>query len=129
MVSEDSGVNRVEMLEFTGQIDRRVSRVEHEIDALISVKKWLMGMVMLAILQLSGFVYGYGSMNERLDNTVDAVKEAAKDRYYRTDALALERNLRREMAEVKTLMLEKATSQTNYVLSIERRLSKLEDIK
>lgn len=129
MGSEDKGVDRIEMLEFTGQIDRRVSRVEHEIDALIGVKKWLMGMVMLAILQLSGFVYGYGSMNERLENTVVAVKEAAKDRYYRSEALSMERNLRREIAEVKSLMLEKSTSQTNYVLSIERRLSKLEDKK
>ena len=118
-----------ELFEFTGQIDRRITRVETEVDNLLSIKKWVMGLVAIFIVQLMGFVYGYGGMAERLDNTVTAVELSAADRFYRSEAITLENNLRREIGDMKKLMLERRDNMNNRMNSLEKRLDKVEDTK
>ena len=88
------------------QINTRLSRVELEVDNLVGIKKWVMSIFIVFIIQLVGFVYGYGGMSNQLNTVTDAVQIAAKDRFYRTEAIAMELNLRREITRLENLVLK-----------------------
>ena len=88
------------------QINTRLSRVELEVDNLIGIKKWVMSIFLVFIIQLVGFFYGYGGMSNQLNTVTAAVQVAAKDRFYRTEAVALDINLRREITRLENLVLK-----------------------
>jgi phosphodiesterase/alkaline phosphatase D-like protein len=92
----DSDLNPGE-LNALAQVTTRLNRIEMEMDGLVSVKKWVMSLVAIFIVQMGGFIYGYGGMSERLENTVEIVRANTADRFYRTEAITLESSLRREI--------------------------------
>jgi predicted sugar kinase len=95
--NEGLGVTKDELILFTSQVGARLNRIEVEIESLVSVKKWVMSLVAVLVLQFGGFIYGYGGMSERLENTVLAVRSNNDNRFQRSEAIALENTIRREM--------------------------------
>ena len=83
------------------QINTRLARVELEIDNFVGIKKWVISILFIFVIQLVGFFYGYGGMSNQLDTVTDNVKIAAKDRYYRTEAVAMELNVRRDLGRLE----------------------------
>lgn len=124
--SEGPIVNREELLQFHHQIDTRIARVENELDNLVSIKKWVMSLVLIFILQLGGFIYGYGGMSERLDNTVAVVEMNTNDRYYRAEALALERELKSQVTSLRALLTERKEATDVRIKYLEKRVDRLE---
>lgn len=124
--SEGPVVNREELLQFHHQIDTRIARVENELDNLVSIKKWVMSLVLIFILQLGGFIYGYGGMSERLDNTVAVVETNTNDRYYRAEALALERELKAQVTSLRGLLTERKEATDVRIKYLEKRVDRLE---
>ena len=98
------------------QINTRLSRVELEVDNLIGIKKWVMSILFVFVIQLIGFFYGYGGMSTQLDTVTVAVQVASKDRFYRTEAVAMELNLRREITRLE-----------NQLHKLERELDSLKN--
>lgn len=113
------GVNDLELADFHHQVDARLARVEAEVDGLLSVKKWIMSLVLVFTLQLGGFVYGYGGMSERLDNTVRSVQINTEDRFYRSEAEAMETSIRRELELQTQIVQERYQSTLNRLRALE----------
>ena len=91
----------VDPLYEISQINTRLARVELEIDNFVGIKKWVISILFIFVVQLMGFVYGYGGMSTQLDTVTENVKIAAKDRFYRTEAVSMELNMRRDMGRLE----------------------------
>ena len=79
------------------RIYTKLGIMEVEMDDFKVIKNRLMSLIVIFVIQLCGFAYGYGAMVNQQENTRELVIALGVDRYFKSEAIRFENEIRRDL--------------------------------